>query len=146
MPFALATLNWREDGRWTAEMVLDTPQVAHYVTGWMHEGDAGLIAHVKGAPAGAVWWRTFTSDDPGYGYVADDIPELGLAILEPYRRQGLGRALLVALIDRARADGIGALSLSVEDDNLAARTLYQNLGFVTVGRDDDSDTMVLTLG
>lgn len=145
MPFALATMNWRDDGRWTAEMVLATPRVAHYVTHWMHEGDAGLIAHVDGEPAGAAWWRTFTSEDPGYGYVADDIPELGLAILEPYRRRGLGRALMVALIERARAEGIRALSLSVEDDNAAARALYASLGFVTVGRDGDSDTMVLTL-
>ena len=145
MHFVLAAMNWRDDQQWTAESVIAVPELAHYVTDWMRGGDAGVIAHVDGVPAGAAWWRTFTSTDPGFGYVADDIPELGLAVCEPYRGQGLARALMVALLARARALGIASVSLSVEDGNVAARSLYERLGFATVGRVGDSDTMVLVL-
>ncbi len=150
MTFVVAAMNWRDDRRWTAQSVPANPEVAHYVTGWMRAGDAGVVAHasaahLKDVPAGAAWWRTFTSEDPGYGYVADDIPELGLAVLSPYGRKGLARSLMAALLDLARAEGIAASSLSVEDGNEAARALYHGLGFTTVGRVGDSDTMVLAL-
>jgi len=145
MPFLLAAMNWREDQQWTAETLLATPEVAHYVIGWMCVGDGGVISHVGDHDAGAAWWRTFTSDDRGYGYVADDVPEVGLAVLAPYRRTGVATALMGALIASATAEGIGALSLSVEDGNEAARTLYDCLGFAKVGRVGDSDTLLLSL-
>jgi L-amino acid N-acyltransferase YncA len=61
------------------------------------------------------------------------------------RGQGGGSLLLGALIENARARGIRALSLSVEDGNAAARSLYERAGFTVVGRAGNSDTMVLAL-
>jgi len=145
MPFVLAAMNWRDDDVWTDQSVLADPQVAHYVTGWMRDGDAGVIAESDNAAIGAGWWRTFTSADPGYGYVADDVPELGLAVFAARRGNGVARALMTALVERARAEGVPALSLSVEDGNHAARRLYDSLGFVKVGRVGDSDTLVLRI-
>jgi ribosomal protein S18 acetylase RimI-like enzyme len=52
--------------------------------------------------------------------------------------------LLEALIDEARGRGLAKLSLSVEGDNPAV-SLYQRLGFVTVGRTSGSFTMVVTV-
>ena len=37
------------------------------------------------------------------------------------------------------------LSLSVEDGNDRARALYESYGFVVVGREGNSDTMLLAL-
>lgn len=145
MPFLLAAMNWRDDGQWDAASVLAAPQLAHYVTGWMRHGDAGVVAMVGDSPAGAAWWRHFASDDPGYGFVADDVPEIGMAVLGPFRRRGIAGALLDALISRARAERLRAVSLSVEDGNDVARPLYESRGFVTCGRVGDSDTMLLTL-
>jgi ribosomal protein S18 acetylase RimI-like enzyme len=145
MPFVLAAMNWRDAGRWDAASVLATPEVAHYVTGWMRPGDAGVMAIDGSVPAGAAWWRHFSSVGPGYGYVADDVPELGMAVLEPFRRRGAASALLDALIARARAEGLRAVSLSVEDGNDVARLLYERRGFVPCGRVGASDTMLLTL-
>lgn len=145
MPYVLAAMNWRDDEQWSADAVLATPELAHYVAGWMRDGDAGVIAHVGGEPAGAAWWRTFTNADPGYGYVADDVPEVGLAVLGPYRRRGLASGLMSSLVARAAANGVRALSLSVEDGNSVARALYERAGFVTVGRVGDSDTLLLEL-
>jgi ribosomal protein S18 acetylase RimI-like enzyme len=52
-----------------------------------------------------------------------------LCVLEPHRGQGLGRALMLAVIERARAAGCSAVSLEVRSDNAIARHLYQSLGF-----------------
>ena len=125
--------------------MLADPQVAHYVTGWMRDGDAGVVAESDDAVIGAAWWRTFTSADPGYGYVADGVPELGLAVFAAHRGKGVAKALMTELVDRAQAEGVPALSLSVEDGNEAARRLYDSLGFVKVGRVGDSDTLLLRI-
>ncbi|MGV8978956.1 MAG: GNAT family N-acetyltransferase [Cellulomonas sp.] len=97
-----------------------------------------------GAPWGAAWARTFPPDDPGYGYVAEDVPELGMAVLPAWRGRGVGRALLGAVLDQARTLGRPAMSLSVEDGNDVARALYVRRGFRVVGREGSSDTMLLT--
>jgi len=45
------------------------------------------------------------------------------------RRQGLGRAVTMALAARAAARGATGLYLQVADDNHGARALYRQLGF-----------------
>ena len=145
MPFLVAAMNWRDDGQWDAASVLATPEVAHYAAGWMRSGDAGVIATDGGVPAGAAWWRHFTSEDPGYGFVADGVPELGMAVLKPFRGRGAASALLDALIARAGEEGLRAVSLSVEDGNEVARRLYERRGFAAYGRVGDSDVMLLDL-
>ena len=47
--------------------------------------------------------------------------------------KGIGRALLTALLDKARRRGITAMFLEVRSDNPRARDLYQKFGFVEVG-------------
>jgi ribosomal protein S18 acetylase RimI-like enzyme len=56
----------------------------------------------------------------------------------------VGRALLRGLIERARADGYGRVSLSVERDNYAV-TLYRSEGFVVTSPGFGRDTMVRRL-
>ncbi|MCB2413829.1 GNAT family N-acetyltransferase [Demequina sp. TTPB684] len=145
MPFLLAAMNWRDEGHWTEDLVLERPEVAHYVTGWMRSGDWGVIMLDQEAPVGAAWWRICTGDDPGYGYVGDDIPEVGLAVLPGLRGRGHASSLMRWLLASARAQRMPALSLSVEDGNVAARAVYERLGFVKVGRTGNSDTLVLQL-
>jgi ribosomal protein S18 acetylase RimI-like enzyme len=115
-----------------------------YVAGWPRSGDLGVIAVENGRRVGAAWARTLTADDPGYGYVADDVPELSIGVVSEARGRGVGRALLTALIESAREAGLERISLSVEPDNRAVE-LYRSLGFAAVGRSGGSDTMVLDL-
>jgi len=145
MPWLLGAMNWRDDKQWTALTVMATPELAHYAVDWMRPGDAGLVAEFDDHSVGAAWWRTFTSQDPGYGYVADDVPEVGLAVHAEHRGRGIGRTLIEALVSHGRTVGLRALSISVEDGNAPARTLYESVGFVTVGRSGDSDTLLLSL-
>lgn len=50
-----------------------------------------------------------------------------------WRRSGLGRGLIDAIIARARADGLSVLLLTVTAGNHAARTLYLDAGFQVFG-------------
>ena len=56
-----------------------------------------------------------------------------VAILEPYRRRGLGRALLIELIRAGEEMGATAFTLEVRVSNTAAIGLYESLGFVSEG-------------
>ena len=125
------------------EDLLDVPQIADYVAGWGRAGDDGMVAEVDGRPAGACWLRRFTAAHPGYGFLDEDIPGLGLAVRPDLRRRGIGTALLAATIALAREQGYFALSLSVEELNEAALRLYVRAGFVVVGREGDAFTMRL---
>jgi putative acetyltransferase len=60
--------------------------------------------------------------------------DLGISVHDDYRRRGIGKALLEALIEAAdRWLGISRVELTVFTDNEAAIALYQQAGFVTEG-------------
>jgi ribosomal protein S18 acetylase RimI-like enzyme len=50
-------------------------------------------------------------------------------VRKEYRGKGLGRALLEHLLAFAQEQGYCKVTLEVREDNIAAQTLYQSLGF-----------------
>jgi ribosomal-protein-alanine N-acetyltransferase len=52
----------------------------------------------------------------------------------PFRRQGVGSALLRACMLAAAQAGATSIRLEVRESNLAARSLYQHNGFSSIGR------------
>lgn len=64
---------------------------------------------------------------------ADEAEILSVAVDISHRAQGVGRKLMEAAAAAAIASGAVSLFLEVADDNLPALTLYERLGFVTVG-------------
>ncbi|MFB9234743.1 GNAT family N-acetyltransferase [Plantactinospora siamensis] len=138
----VAAVNWAPDSDRSREATMADPALAHYVAGWQRPDDFGVVAvDCEGAAVGAAWLRYLTAADPGYGYVADDVPELSIGVVESWRGRSVGRALLRAAWAAARDRGVRAVSLSVERANFAAR-LYAAEGFRTVESFRDSDTMV----
>jgi ribosomal protein S18 acetylase RimI-like enzyme len=118
--------------------------LVRYHEDWGRPGDGGAVAELDGVPVGACWYRVFTADEPGYGFVDEKIPELGLAVQPLHRRKGIGEALLRAAKVQAREEGYQALSLSVAAHN-RSRMMYQRSGFEKVAEDGDSWTMVANL-
>jgi ribosomal protein S18 acetylase RimI-like enzyme len=132
---------WRPDKPTpTGDEVLANPRYAMYLAGWPRPGDYGLVAE-DGGPVGAAWYRTYTETNHGYGFVADDVPEVSIAVIESRRHEGIGRRLLVDLIEASVAQGHAALSLSVNHDN-PARHLYEAVGFQVVEDRESGSTMV----
>ena len=132
---------WRPDKPTpTADQVLADPRYALYLAGWPRQGDYGLVAEQDG-PVGAAWYRTFSAESPGLGFVADDVPELAIAVVASRRHEGIGRQLLSELINASVAQGYPALSLTVAEQN-PARRLYESVGFVAVEQHGTSWTMV----
>jgi GNAT superfamily N-acetyltransferase len=131
------TMDWNPEnakgaGHWRTDATFQ-----QYIAGFPRSTDFGLIAERDGQKVGAVWSRYFTAEEPGYGFVSAEIPEIAIGVVEGRRGEGIGRALLNALIAASNGD----LSLSVEDGN-PAEELYRKQGFVPVGRVGNSTTML----
>jgi GNAT superfamily N-acetyltransferase len=79
------------------------------------DGDSGIVAYV--------YFDRFEEN----AYVWQ------LVVAPPSRRRGVGRALMTALAQRLRGDGIRAWALNVEPDNVPAIGLYESLGMTPCG-------------
>lgn len=141
----IESFNWTGEQHLERSQMLANPDVARYVDGWPRPGDVGVVAlDDEGKRIGATWARLLPATDPGFGYVAADVPEINIAVDAAHRGRGVGRALLEALMDTAHEHGYHRMSLSVEDGNPAAALVHE-LGFEDVDATDGSTTMVRTL-
>lgn len=120
---------YEEQAPWSWE----DPRLQVWFAGWGRGGDRGLIAVDEAArrPLGAAWLRLHP-EGASTGYVDEHTPELAIGIVPESRGQGLGGALLSALIETVRAE-VPAIVLTVRDGN-PARRLYERHGFVEIGR------------
>lgn len=142
-------VNWRDgDSPGLPTEVSTGIDLAGYVGGWPRSGDAGVVAEGEDDRClGAAWFRLFSADEPGYGFVSPTIPEVSIAVVPAARGNGIGMALLVHLVEEARRQDIAQLSLSVEQDN-PARRLYTRIGFLPLASrasEDRAVTMLLDL-
>lgn len=81
--------------------------------------------------------------------VAGEAQVQNLAVHPAFRRRGIGRWLLLCSLAEARAAGARTVTLEVRSGNLAARRLYESLGFGQQGvrsgyyRDEGEDALLL---
>jgi ribosomal-protein-alanine N-acetyltransferase len=87
-------------------------------------GAFGYLGWQGGAPVGFILVRD----------LGDEVEILSLGVLPAARRQGIGRALLAALLVEAGRRRVGSVVLEVAAGNGAARRLYAACGFTQVGR------------
>lgn len=91
-------------------------------------------------PRGGLWLARANAGAAGVGCVAlrpltTSMAEVKRMYVDPqWRGQGIGRRLLDALIDKARALGYSTLRLGTLDDMTAAQSLYRSLGFAPIER------------
>ncbi|MBF0626836.1 MAG: GNAT family N-acetyltransferase [Magnetococcales bacterium] len=99
---------------WNAEMFLEEARLG----AWLQVGVSGertLAGYVVARPLFDEWHL------------------LTLGVAPRFRRLGLGRRLVASLLGAALARQGRCVVLEVRVSNVAARLLYQGLGFVTVG-------------
>ena len=121
--------------------VLQSPALRVYVDGFgQSPHDRAFAAVAEGRVAGAVWVRIM--DD--YGHVDSETPSFALSLLPEFRGQGLGTALLHAMLDQLRQAGYAQASLALQKDNYAAR-MYQRAGFQIPRQTEQEFIMVFPL-
>ena len=69
----------------------------------------------------------------GTWLVINEAHVTNVAVHAGRRREGIGRLLMEALMQMARDAGMESMTLEVRVSNEAAKTLYQQLGFVSAG-------------
>jgi [ribosomal protein S18]-alanine N-acetyltransferase len=96
-----------------------------------------------------------TSGIVGFGCfwaILDEAHITLLGVHPQYQRQGLGKLLLGALLDKARSIEMARATLEVRASNQGAIDLYERFGFQTVGRrkkyyqDTGEDGMIMWRG
>ena len=86
----------------------------------------------------------------GIWTMIDDAHVTTFGVHPDWRRQAIGRQLLLNLCELAVAIGARRLTLEVRASNTAAQALYRGFGFEVVGRrrayytDDGEDALVMT--
>ena len=88
-----------------------------------------ILAIVDGVVAGCAGVNAI-----GSKYKVSHRTEFGVSVLEGFWGLGIGRALMEACIECAKAAGYGQLELDVVADNARAVSMYSKAGFVECGR------------
>lgn len=105
--------------------IVDHPSLRRYYEAFgAEQSDVALCAVLDTRIVGAIWCRRME----GYGHVADEIPELAMAVMAPYRKQGIGTQLLHGMLSVIRESGCCGVSLSVQKINFAC-DMYRKAGF-----------------
>jgi ribosomal-protein-alanine N-acetyltransferase len=74
-----------------------------------------------------------------------------VAVRAQYRRRGIGRALLMKIVEEGSKLGVTAAFLEVRSGNTTAQSLYENCGFRAIGRrsnyysDPSEDAVIMSL-
>ncbi len=122
--------------------IIDRPDLAKYTLDWgSAKYDLALVAERANERLGLVWGRCFGEANKGYGFVDEQTPEIGIAIREDSRGQGIGTTLIRAIQQKYLDIGVRRLSLSTDKRN-PARRLYTRMGFNIVLEEENALTML----
>ena len=96
------------------------------------DGHPVLVADDGGEVVGFTTYEYFRGEGKWPGYRAT--AELSIHVRESNWGRGVGRALIEALVERARAASIHVLVAAVDTENTESIRFHERLGFVEVGR------------
>lgn len=118
---------------WTKRIMMDCLRVGYHC----------LVGEIDGVLAG---YCILSSG-------ADEAHILNLCVANEYQRRGLGKFLLTAILEEAKALDVENVFLEVRPSNFPAITLYEQLGFNEIGirkdyypaNDGREDAVILAL-
>ena len=121
--------------------IVRRPELRVYTEGFgERRGDIALAAEADGKLIGAVWVRIMND----YGHIDDETPSFAISLYREYRGQGIGTALMKAMLGELRREGFPQASLAVQKANYAVR-MYRKAGFEVVDENDEEFIMVCRL-
>lgn len=123
--------------------IIRKPDLQKYWKDWGGINDIGVVAIQGHSPIGAAWARYSSAEDPGYGFVSNVYPEVGIALKKSYRGKGIGTKLMKSLLTKLEERNIPGVSLSADIRN-QAMNLYTRLGFNIVTQEGNSVVMLKT--
>jgi L-amino acid N-acyltransferase YncA len=110
----------------------DTPQTADSVLGWLDEHETVVVAQEGNEVVGVAafgWFRDVVKR-PGYRFTVEST----VHVRQDRWRSGLGRLLIGALVDEARASGKHTMIAAIDGANVSSIQFHERLGFVQVAR------------
>jgi len=111
----------------------ETPVTLERQHGWLTErrarGFPVLVAREQGAVVGFTSYAEFRPW-PGYRTTVEHT----VHVAAPWRRRGVGRALVSRLAEEARANDLHVMIGGIDADNSGSLALHEHLGFVEVAR------------
>jgi ribosomal protein S18 acetylase RimI-like enzyme len=129
---AAAVVAWCAASPFSSEWVAAGAEPDAVLSSWQEDPDiSGFLLVRAGVPVayGELWHEPHDAE-----------AELAHLVVDPaQRRQGLGQALAVALVEQARADGLSEIFLRVHRGNDVAIACYASAGFVRCRPEDEAD-------
>lgn len=115
----------------------------------MTKADCEQVAEIEAASFSVPWsknsfldtvdkenYRYFVAEENreilgycGFLFVLDEAEIPNVCVKTSARQQGIGKKMMQVLVEEARELGMAVLYLEVRESNLAARRLYESLGF-----------------
>ena len=125
---ASTTTEWRE-----TEYTLDDRR--EWLAQHQRAGDPVLVAEIDGDVAGFSCYGDFRDSRkwPGYRFVVENT----IHVRERHWGNGVGRALIEALVDRASAAGKRVMVAAVDAENVGSIRFHERCGFIEVARMPD---------
>jgi RimJ/RimL family protein N-acetyltransferase len=102
-----------------------------FVRSNIEKGNPHFVALIDGVVVG--WCDIYRDSHPW----AQHAGVLGMGVVAAYRGRGIGKRLIVAALDAARAN-FHRVELEVFSNNAAAIALYEQVGFIHEGRRRDA--------
>jgi ribosomal-protein-alanine N-acetyltransferase len=136
---------------WRLADVKDVPALleierASFDTPWT----LGEIAEELDKPLARVWVAEVDGRLAAFGiqwFVVGEAQLANIAVHPDFRGRGLGKQMMIHLLENARAEGMEKMTLEVRTGNTAAHDLYLKLGFVETCRRphfyEDQDEAIL---
>jgi L-amino acid N-acyltransferase YncA len=124
---ATTTIEWAE-----------TPQTSETIVGWLDRHDTVLVADERGEVVGVAafgWFRDVVAR-PGFRFTVEHT----IHVREDRWGSGVGRTLMLALVDRARERGMHTMIAAVDGTNEGSIRFHERLGFVEVARMPETGT------